>query len=159
MDDPVWVGTGPPPDLHHECEVVLPLAAYDANLGMRTRGELRRQLRLDLPRSVVLLDGVRTRDASRVMSRVSHPRLCTQAVLAPPVEWLARQGRIVHEEPRSSWPVVVEVTGAGRVVDVRKRLALWSEDDASHVLHLGLHADANSDVAVVSIHIEAARSE
>ena len=92
MDDPVWVGTGPPPDLHHECEVVLPLAAYDANLGMRTRGELRRQLRLDLPRSVVLLDGVRTRDASRVMSRVSHPRLCTQAVLAPPVEWLARQG-------------------------------------------------------------------
>ena len=43
------------------CDVVVPSASY--RLGMRTRGELRKRLALDLPRSLVTMRGCRVTSA------------------------------------------------------------------------------------------------
>ena len=54
-DDAVWVHKGAmsaaawPTDAALLCEFVLPLRAYEADLGMTTRGALRRQLEVDVP--------------------------------------------------------------------------------------------------------------
>lgn len=144
---------GPPhgaPLLSGECEVVLRLRAYDADLGMRTRGALRRQLDVDLPRSVVLVRGRRARTAGEVCAAASHPRLCTQAVLAPPVEWLVRAGVVAHEPEEGRRPMVVEADGA--ITRVRKRLGLRSAEggEALGVMDVGVHADAAHDAVVVT---------
>ena len=136
-----------------ECEAVVPLRAYDADLGMRTRAAVRRQLTVDLPRSVVLVNGRRAVAADDVTAAVSHPRLCTQAVLAPPVEWLLRAGWVAHELPAAE-PMVVDA--GARTVRVCKRLGLRdahdvATDDESDLLDIGVHADAVHQSVVVTL--------
>ena len=100
-------------------DVVLPLAAYDADLGMRTRSEVHRQLERDLPRSrVVGDDGTLIQTATAVRARTTHARFCTQAVMAPVVEWFLRSGLMTLEGGR---PLEVEVDRRGHIV-ARKRL-------------------------------------
>ena len=69
--------------------IVLPLRAYERTLGMRAPAALRRQLNVDTPRNQVFLNGQRIHDAHELYN-LPVARLCTQAVLAPPVEWILR---------------------------------------------------------------------
>lgn len=119
----VWVETIPHVPRRGEVVVVRPVAAYDSDLGMRTRKDVYRQLEADVPRCEVWVDGVRAHTAAEVWRRTLYPRLCTQAVLAPPVEWLLRTGWVAHE---IGSPMVVECVG--KTVEVRKRLGLWRHD-------------------------------
>lgn len=150
----VWVDSERTTEwLHPETEVVCRLSKYDSDLGMRTRASVRRQLAADVPRSVVLVDGRRARTAAEVLRRATHPRLCTQAVLAPPVEWLLTQTGMVAREV--GCPMVVEVTARGDV-RVRKKLGVrpWhhkDEDDDEETLDVHLASDARHDALVVTL--------
>lgn len=155
-EEAVWVDQvsaafGSPWPFGWEYDVVVPLTAYDGDLGMRTRAALRRQLKADLPRSVVSVAGRRVLDPSRL--RVSHPRMCTQAVLAPPLEWLLRSGIVAHELPGGKWPMVVDADD--EAIRVSKRLAIrpWDAEAPTGprgTLFLSVHADVVHGVAVVS---------
>ena len=96
--------------------VLLPYADYVSDLSFPDAASVRRQLALDVPRSCVLVDGVRARDARRVYA---HRELCTQAVLAPALEWLRASG-LMAVEARHAMSAHVR----GPVVSVHKRLAL-----------------------------------
>ena len=105
----------------------------------------------DVPRCEVWVDGVRAHTAADVWRRASHPRLCTQAVLAPPVEWLLRHGWVAHEVGS---PMVVECSDKG--VEVRKRLGLWREDDETRLVvgastHVDVRVAADRRMVVVSL--------
>ena len=150
----VAVERGPPRSLLlpiPECEVVVPLREYDSDLGMRTWRAMLRQLDADLPRSVVMVRGRRASTARDVCSVASHPRLCTQAVLAPPVEWLIRAGVVAHEPEAGRWPMVVETDGA--ITVVRKRLGLRSCESGERMgeADVQVHADASHGAVVVTI--------
>jgi hypothetical protein len=155
----VAVESGPLPSMNtlllspvRECEVVLPLREYDSDLGMRTRRAVRRQLDVDLPRSVVMVRGRRASTSSDVVSSASHPRLCTQAVLAPPVEWMIRAGAVAHEPEEGRWPMVVEADGA--ITRVRKRLGIRCYESGERIgeVDVHVHADALHGAVVVTIH-------
>jgi hypothetical protein len=131
MEPAVWIESQTP--LSHlprrgEVAVVCPLATYDADLGMRTRQDVYRQLTADVPRCEVWVEGVRATSVDDVWRRVAYPRMCTQAVLAPPVEWLMRHGWVAYEVGA---PMVVECRG--KSVEVRKRLGLmrWNGGSVS----------------------------
>ena len=66
------------------------LGRFDMSLGMTTYEAVHRQLRVDLPRSLVCVGGRRTVDPDRVLRYPAFPRLCTQAVFAPRVVQLSR---------------------------------------------------------------------
>lgn len=111
----------PPPDLDAtdaaaadsmELEWVTRTVTYE--LGMRTRAALLRQLRVDLPRSVVVVRGQPTKDAREVLRWACEPRMCTQAALATPVEFLLRAGLLAHE-PAAPEPMRVVVEASGQV--------------------------------------------
>lgn len=103
------------------CDVVMPITRYD--LGMRTRRELRKQLHLDLPRSIVSVEGVRVGRVDDVLRAALHPRICTQAALAPPLEWLIPHGLLAHEVGNGAFPLTADVDKYG-VVTVTKRLGI-----------------------------------
>ena len=132
-EPPVWGRS-------HRWEAVTPLRAFEADLGMTARGEVRRQLERDLPRSVVLVDGRRVLDADAVLGATRLGRLCTQAALAPAVEQLLRAGLVAHERPYGG-PMIVHVRRGGDV-DVVKSLGVrdWRGSWAG-TLQVALHAD------------------
>ena len=107
-------------------DVELPLFEYERDLGMPTEAALLKQLDIDLPRSIVRLRGERVRSAARVVDAMRAPRLCTQAALAPVVEFLLHAGVIAHELPEPRGPCVADVDGPSTVV--RKRLGLRDWD-------------------------------
>lgn len=109
-----------------DAELLLDARAYTRDLGMPTAMAVWRQLRVDLPRCELTLDGQPVREAWRVGRGASHPALCTQAALAPPCEWLLRSGYVACE-PRPPAPMRVEASR--HCVVVRKRLALRGFDD------------------------------
>ena len=131
-------------------EIIVPVSSYE--LGLRTRAALRKQLDLDLPRSVVHVRGTRVYDARAVLGSTPYARMCTQAVLAPPVEWLMHAGYVAHEN--GSGPMHVEVNDVGDV-RVRKSLGVrdWSPSSRSHGdLHLDVHV--SSETVVVGMHFQ-----
>ena len=132
----------------HSWEVVLPLAQLSQDLGMRGARALERQLGVDLPRSLVFVHGRRATTPREVMRATRLGRLCTQAVLAPPVEWLLlRMGLIAHEvascSQEAALPMTAAISHGGRCVHVTKRLALreWMSDVPRGRVLIELHAD------------------
>lgn len=103
---------------------------FDADLGMPTFRAIQRQLNVDLPRSIVRVDGIRTIDPQRVFRGTMFPRLCTQAALAPIIEWLLHAGYVAHE---SKMPLVITVDHGN--VRLQKMLAIrkWDAEDMGHV--------------------------
>ena len=87
-------------------EVLFASRAYDADLGMSSEGEVQRQLDADVPRCDVWVDGAPTVSWEEVWASALYPRMCTQAVLAPVVEWFLRGGVILRE---SGAPMRVDV--------------------------------------------------
>jgi hypothetical protein len=130
-------------------EVVLPLQEYDQDLGMRTRAAIRKQLDRDLPRSDVLLHtGKAVTKACDLLRLTSYPRLCTQAVLAPPLEWLLEADLVAHELPRKE-PMRVRIDPLGGV-SVVKRLGVKDAHASlgTVLLQVTTHKD---DCVVVSV--------
>lgn len=87
--------------------VRLSLSLYDADLGMPTYDSIRRQLWTDLPRCLAFLENVRTVYPDTVFRHTFFPRLCTQAVLAPIVEWLLACDVVLYESGRSLYATIV----------------------------------------------------
>ena len=96
---------------HHE------VVTHPFRLGMPRKADVLRQLCMDLPRSFVFLHGVRVVDNPLVVwTHAVDARLCTQACMAPAVEWLMRQGYVVAE---THTPLVVRVGERGQVHAVK----------------------------------------
>ena len=149
VDDAVFVARGaqlPAAWRTHECDVILPLSSYD--LGMRTRGALRRQLAADVPRSVVRVDGKRVHDADAVLGATRLAGFCTQAALAAPVEWVLNAGLVAYECGR---PMEVDVEP--RAVSVYKELGLreWDLEKGRSLGTLGVRMRAQDDLVVVTL--------
>lgn len=132
---------------------VLPTATYD--VGMRTRAAVRRQLDADVPRSVVRVRGRPAETARDVEAGTPLARLCTQGVLAPPVEWLLAAGLVAHELPNGdATPMTVDVARDGAVT-VHKCLGLraWRDVDRScGTLELRVDADERHVVVALALH-------
>lgn len=105
--------------------VELDAGAYERDLGMPTLAAVERQLRVDLPRCVATVGGARTVHPARVLDATLYPRLCTQAGLAPVVEWLLHADVVPHEVGA---PLRVAVDAGD--VDLAKPLGLRTWDGA-----------------------------
>lgn len=134
-------------------DVVMSLGDYERDLGMPSAAQVRRQLEVDLPRCDVRVDGVRARCADAVLRATAHPRLCTQAVVAPVVEWLLHAGWIAHEPGgAASAPLAVEVTTSGAATRASKRLGLrtWAGASGGEATVL-VHGDARRHTLVATV--------
>lgn len=139
-------------------DLVLRARAYERALGMPTRRALARQLDVDLPRSTVCVDGVRTRDSGIVMAATRMPRLATQAVYAPVIEWLLRH-KLVSHEPSARRAMRVDIDTKDDRVTVTKRLRLlrWSGEHVASVIVV-VDAHSRSDTLVVSLQRDETRT-
>lgn len=146
-DDVVWIATtGGALPATKDCEIVLSLDEYEGDLGMRRARAVRKQLDLDVPRSVVHVCGTRVWSANEVLLRARHPRMCTQAVLAPVLEWFARQNVIAHE---IGAPMHVDVSPP--TTTVRKRLGLLQEAADTKQLAVDVCITARAPWVLVSL--------
>ena len=103
-------------------EVILPLYEYKRDIGLASKAEIYRQLSVDLPRSLVFAkDGLRAMEPRDIFASTKHPSLCTQAVLAPPVEWFLFSGIILHEKYKS--PMFVDIS-SDNSIRIAKRLCM-----------------------------------
>lgn len=141
----VWSPASSPRLSPREAMVVLPLRAFDADLGMTTPTAVRRQLALDVPRSIVLWRGERMHDSEAVYHLTPFPRLCTQAVMAPALEWLLRAGWLTHEVGD---PMVVDVSRRG--VCVSKRLGTHDALCTFGTVDVSIEADVRNGLAVLA---------
>ena len=86
------------------------------------------------------------KQAEDVLRAALHPRFCTQAALAPPLEWLVPHGILAHE---LGSPMMADVDEYG-VVTVSKRLGVrkWGH---SHTRCgcVVIHIKAYAEVVVV----------
>lgn len=132
-----------------QVDCVFSLSAYEGDLGMRTRTAVHRQLEIDLPRSRVCVGAHRAMRAREITAATSHPKLCTQAVLAPVVEWYLAKGIVAHD---AGEPMCVSVGDRGRRVRVTKTLGLrtWSEVSRGRV-RVTIDADGPHNSLVVNI--------
>jgi len=125
--------------------ISVPLMVYDADLGMSTFDSITRQLAIDLPRSLVYVNGVRTTDPLRVVKYTFLPRMVTQACLAPVVEWFM-ESDLIACETRSPLHIFV----ASGNVSIVKDLALRTWD--GQVMRTGtMRLDSN--IAHDQLHI------
>lgn len=134
--------------------------------SLRDDDSVRRQLRVDVPRSVVRVDDVRAASPDPIPSRVA--RFCTQAVMGLPLEILHRSlGDVsVVCECRPCVPMTVAVWTARRAspcVHVSKTLALHPlprslnrglEDAPSRRVHVSVVADPARDCAQIAFDFE-----
>lgn len=109
-------------------EYVFPLRTYEAQLGMTSTSGVLKQLCLDVPRSLVYVDGARVTAGEEVLHRCFLPRFCTQTVFAPVVEWFLKKNVLLHE---LNGPVVVDVHDRGRTVRVEKWLGMMTWNGTS----------------------------
>jgi hypothetical protein len=134
------------PSFHCQ-DFVLDLKKYDSDLGMKTTESVLKQLSLDLSRCNVTMYGTRILSPHTLLRCTSYPRMCTQAVMAPVVEWLTGMGWIAHEVPRS--PLKVELSG-NKIV-IQKTLGIWgSEEDAPEGVHVTITVDTQIASVIVS---------
>lgn len=141
-----------PSEIKHICamprswEVVLPLFELTRDLGMSSSRALEKQLGIDLPRSCVFVYGRRVITPREVIRATRLGRFCTQAVLAPPVEWLLlHMGLIAHEvsDDDEPLPMVATISQGGRCVHVAKRLGLreWMSETSRGRVLIEVYAD------------------
>ena len=128
---------------------VLPLADFEAELGLDDYAGIARQLSVDVPRCRVVVHGLVTQSWQWVLLVSPSPRLCTQAVLSPVVGWFMRHGLVAHERRRcprvlGNSPMKVSVSRDG--VRVHKDLSLCDWDHR-HV------ADLTVDVVSSRTHV------
>lgn len=135
------------------CDITASLAAYERDLGFASHMSVQKQLEIDVPRSVVVVDGRRVRCGDAVWRATAHPSLCTQAVVAPAIEWMMASGVHVHEL-RGHNPLIVDVrSGVTRVwkkLGHRADARIPSQSDTA-VLHFFALADHAANTIVISL--------
>ena len=136
-----WSGKNP----LEQKDIVIPLSVYDADLGIQSRSSIKRQLQIDVPRSHVTINGVRTTSWVDVYRHAKHPRMCTQAVLAPVVEWFIKCGIVMYER-RSPMQVNIE---KGKI-SILKTLGLRSWDN-NHMGDTDVCIHAERGMVIVSL--------
>ena len=111
-------------------EILIPKRRF--HLGMTRRDQLLRQLKVDLPRSSVLVHGKRVVDEPWVVyKQATDARLCTQAVMAPALELMFRSNLLAHELPQKEQMKVL-VGGNGEVLS-QKSLGVIGERQHGNV--------------------------
>lgn len=130
-----------------QTEMIVPLASFDADLGMKTEQEVRKQLCLDVPRSRVFVRGHRTLDPNFVYRTCKVPRLCTQAAMAPIAEWILYSGMLLVELP-SKPPLCVFV--GEHTVHVQKLIGCVDGSKRTTVpIELHIMADWHADLVLL----------
>lgn len=127
-------------------DIILPVSSYDADLGMRTRAAIKKQLQLDVPRAQVTVDGISRPTWTDVYRAAPHPRLCTQAVLAPIVEWFHRNGLMLHE---TRTPLRLKIHGGQ--ITVHKRLKVCEASTLTSLGEVSVTVHAGQSDVVVSV--------
>ena len=92
---------------HREVNIVMKTSSFLKTLGYMSTSKIQRQLMLDVPRSVVCIDNIRCFDVRRILKTAFLPQLCTQAVLAPILEWCMNRNVFLSD---SRVPLSVNMT-------------------------------------------------
>lgn len=131
-------------------EIVMKAKLYDDDLGMKRHGELYRQLRRDIPRCKVLIDGYGEANVATVHRKAPFPRMCTQAVYAPVLEWLLSNKITAFEHPLHR-TFLIEIDTAELTMSLTKHFRYVSTN-GMHICDtlVNIHVHAPSDLLVVS---------
>lgn len=131
-------------------DIILSSNVYDVDLGMRRIDDIKRQLRVDVPRCNVSIDGVHTIDHNIVYRRAPYPRMSTQAVMAPVVEWFI-QNDIVAREATHNRTMSVRIDTRFHTMDIKKHLQLFCWDGTYLCdVDVNIHANKTSNTVIVS---------
>lgn len=132
------------PPLAGECvDVVLDLQSFLADLKCE---RLYHQLEMDVPRCRVTVGGAPTRDPRVVFCSTPHPILCTQAVMAPFVEWAVYSGYLLTE-PTPKYEMCIFVDR--HFVHVQKTLEKRKDFTVQSVVELQVLADVKEGRVVL----------
>ena len=129
-------------------EVILSLYEYKKDVGLSSNAAIYRQLSIDLPRSLVFTkNGLRATDPRDIFASTKHPSLCTQAVLAPPVEWFLFSGIILHEKYKS--PMIVDVS-SDNSIRIAKRLCMRNANTGHDIGAVDIEMFVHGKYVVIS---------
>jgi hypothetical protein len=131
-------------------DIVLNAKAYDDDLGMKRYGEVFRQLQVDVPRCNVIVDGNLVTDANTIYRKAPFPRMSTQAVFAPVLEWLMSNG-VMASEHSLNRSLLVDIDTKELTMSITKRFRLLS----IHGFHIcntivNIHVHSPSNMLVIS---------
>ena len=107
-------------------DIIMPSPNFDADLGMRSNYDVIRQLQLDVPRCSMRVNGQTNSDWRDVWRTAIYPRMCTQAVFAPVIEWFMHLNFLVHELSNKA-SAVFDVTYSH--IQIRKVLGITDYSD------------------------------
>lgn len=124
---------------------------YEGDLGMQRAGQLLRQLQVDVPRCDVRIDGRRERNPITVLIKSPFPRMSTQAVFAPVLEWFIHKDVLVQEH-QADRSMRIDVCTAESSMTVTKRFRLLRILDEEYVCDttVTIYAQCSSNVLIVS---------
>lgn len=134
-----------------ESEIVLSACRYDLDLGMRDRGQITQQLRIDIPRCVVMMDKRHIRHSEPVYSKSPFPRMATQAVFAPVLEWF-HDNRLLAQGARS--PLHIDIDTRSDTMCITKSFHLFHYNTGEHVADtcVQIHSCRSNDMLVIWNH-------
>lgn len=131
-------------------DIVLDAKAYDDDLGMKRYGEVFRQLQVDVPRCSIVVDGNIVTDANTVYRKAPFPRMSTQAVFAPVLEWLLANG-VMAAEHSCKRPLYINIDTKELTMSIIKCFRLLTK----HGLHMcdtiiNIHVHSPSNMLIIS---------
>ena len=123
---------------------------YDSDLGMKTSILVKKQLCIDIPRCYTYIDDILTHDALKVFLLSPYPRMNTQAVFAPIVEWFVFHNILLHEHPFHKG-MIAKINTKENSIKIWKhvRLIMW---DGSQICNARIVIDVHhpSDSLLIS---------
>jgi len=127
----------------HAASVAMERRVFEADLraAFATAASATRQANLDMPRSVVLVDGVRLQRADAVAPRLHA--FCTQAVVGLAVQLLCDEARVVAECAAKT-PLRVAIHTGDATVVASKRLRVLDDAERSTPVTLLVHLDGDA---------------
>jgi hypothetical protein len=126
-------------------DIVLNAKAYDDDLGMKRYGEVFRQLQVDAPRCNVIVDGDIVTDANTIYRKAPFPRMSTQAVFAPVLEWLMSNG-VMASEHSFNRSLLVDIDTKELTMSITKRFRLLSIHGfyiCNTIVNIHVHSPSN----------------
>ena len=145
-----FLNTFPSNTLHsnHEYYIYIPKITYDIEVkcGQETTKKLRNQLKIDIPRSFVFLDGKRIHDIPDNIP-TTLLRYCTQTVMAIPVEILSKFGIVAEDNFHR--PLKIDIQRSQ--VCACKNLTVLNNDHCLPV-EIEVTTDLNDSLVIVKIH-------
>lgn len=131
-------------------DILLDAAAYDADLGMHNARAICRQLEIDVPRCTVHIDGLPVRCPRSVHRHSPYPRMSTQAVFAPVIEWFLRHNIIAQEHPtQRELRIVIDTREGTETLCKHFCLRTWTGQILTHTC-VTIHINARAGAVIVS---------